>query len=189
MKAGMKSGSLRAMPTPPNATTVCGTSSSTCSVLPTEASFTSGTPRRSALAGKSPKIRSSTTPSSVASISPTTPIFRLSRASTRPTNAFRSSRWMSGTDFQRAVGRPPIRMIRECRLPPQPRADVVRARGLALERRHHLRADALHRLGVEARRGERQLQQIRSRHPCDRTGPSASRGNRRDWRETTIRPR
>ena len=51
-------------------------------------------------------------------------------------------------------------MIRKRGAPPQSRADIVRARGLAFKRGHHLGANALDRLLVETRLRQRQPQQV-----------------------------
>ena len=62
--------------------------------------------------------------------------------------------------FQRAVERTSVRMIRKRRAPPQAVADIVRVRGLAPQRRQHLLAIALDRVGVETRRVEREPHQL-----------------------------
>src|ERR1043166_38463 len=62
--------------------------------------------------------------------------------------------------FEGAVVRPPIRVIGKRRRPSLLVGDVVRAAGAAPQAREHLSADALDRRGVEARRGEREAQQV-----------------------------
>jgi hypothetical protein len=51
-------------------------------------------------------------------------------------------------------------VIRKRGAPPEPGADIVRARGLALQRGQHLGANPLDRFGVEARLCQRQPQQV-----------------------------
>ena len=80
--------------------------------------------------------------------------------------------------FQRAVGRPAVGMVGECRLPPQPAGDVVRVGGLAPQRRRsavraRARPHALSKRGsVSASRSSSKPWSLRSR--SSRTEPDKS---------------
>ena len=65
-----------------------------------------------------------------------------------------------GDALQRAFRRPAIGMVAEQRLRPEPAGDLVRIGFRLPQARQHLAADALHRLGVEARLVDREAEEL-----------------------------
>ena len=159
-KAGMKSGSLRAMPLPPKLSTACGTFRSTKMRRPAASMRTGATEEILPLAGSAPNTLSSSGPSvariDIADHADLQFVAREYAADIGLEIVARNQR----NRFERAVERTSIGMIRKRRAPPQTVADIVRVRGFAPQRRQHLLAIAFDRVGIEARRVEREPQQL-----------------------------
>src|SRR3979490_586542 len=96
----MKFGSWRVTPGPPNATTVCGTSSGIKARCGGLAASMSGTGVRLALAGNPPNVLSSSWPSAAGATSPTTVILQCCDSD-------------SGNSFQGPVGLPARGVVAE----------------------------------------------------------------------------
>ncbi len=156
----MKSGSLRVIPGPPKFTTACGTSSWMTMRLPKPCGAMLGTGVSSALAGSAPKVRSIRAPGGRGvDVADDRHLERVARQ--HPAHI--GLQVVDGdvrNRFERAVDRPAVGMIGEGRRPPLAARHVVRAHGLAPQPRHDLRAHALDRVGVEARLGQGEPQQV-----------------------------
>ncbi len=157
--AVMKSGSLRGMPGPPKVMTVCGTSSGTSTRF-AEAGW-AGVQHRDQIAlgrqaaehvveGASERCRID-----IADHRDLQPVTR--------EHALDVAAQIVGGDgrhrLQRAAALHGVGVIGESCFPPAPARDAVGARGLAAQAGENLRADALQRLGVEARGSHGQLEQ------------------------------
>ena len=114
---------------------------------------------RFALTGRSPKIASSIGPSVAASMSPTTATLRLSRAMILSCQRRRSSAVIAATLSDRPFAGGRIGMAAEDRLHHGAARDLAGVALARLDAGEDLRADALDRLGVETRLGQRQARE------------------------------
>ena len=112
------------------------------------------------VAGRSPKARSSSRPSSSAVTSPATPTVRLSLARRVDDERAQVGGLEPGDALQRAAHRSAVGLPGERGLEPGQARQIVGVLGAAPQARLDLMADALDRLGVEARLDQRQAQQL-----------------------------
>ncbi len=165
-------------------TTDCGTSrSTTIAAAERLPAARAATGARSALAGSAPNTRSSSAPASPASMSPTMRDLQLVAREHVAHIGLEIVGGDRGNDLERAVRPAGRRDGRETRLPTS--AGWRCSFGLVVSRRRprqHLAAHALDVVGVEARRGQRQPQQVERLRRGARSASAASRGNSRGRR-------
>ena len=155
----MKSGSWRAMPGPPKLITVCGTSRLITMRSPRPWMARSATGASAGLAGRSPNTRSISLPAASALEIADDADGQLLAREHAPGVGLQIVGRDGGDGLGRALRGPAIGMIGKRRRPEAAVGDFVRIGAGAAQFGEQLAADALDRLGVEARRGQREAQQ------------------------------